>query len=332
MLEVEAAEDPILVVVTTLLGLSVYWGRRWNWPVWWRCAVIFYVVWVLLYSTFFTNITGIGSGMWQSLGYWIVQQGEARGGQPWYYYFVLTSIYEFLPLFFSVLAAIYYWRRGDEFGRFLVYWSVANFTLYAVASEKMPWLLVNLALPLIVLSGKLLNDLVREIDWRRLVRRGGLLLLPGVPLFVVVAWWLAFYEGEGGTAELLVSVATAVVLAGLAAAGGYMTRRLGTANLLAFSALPLAALLMVLTVRAGAMATYQHGADPVEMIVYTQSSPDIISVRDRIERARDLDADAGAAPISIDPTSGFSWPWAWYLRDYDDVSYEKYVDGQGDAP
>ena len=67
------------VVVTTLLGLSVYWGRRWNWPVWWRCAAIFYVVWVPLYSTFFTNMEGVGSGFWRSLGYWIVQQGEARG-------------------------------------------------------------------------------------------------------------------------------------------------------------------------------------------------------------------------------------------------------------
>ncbi len=137
------------LVVVVLLGLSVYWGWRWRWSVWWRCAVIFYVLWVLLYSTFFTNPPGV-YGIWESLGYWSVQQGEARGGQPWYYYFVLTSIYEFLPLFFSVLAAFYYWRRRDEFGRFLVYWSVANFTLYAVASERMPWLLVNMALPLVV--------------------------------------------------------------------------------------------------------------------------------------------------------------------------------------
>jgi hypothetical protein len=91
-------------------------------------------------------------------------------------------------------------------------------------------------------------------------------------------------------------------------------------------------MLMVLTVRAGAMAAYQYGATPVEMIVYTQTSPDITRVRDRIERAGGLDADATGALISVDPTSGFSWPWAWYLRDSTDASYEKYVDGQEDAP
>jgi predicted membrane-bound mannosyltransferase len=230
------------------------------------------------------------------------------------------------------LAAFYYWRRRDEFGRFLVYWSVANFTLYAVASERMPWLLVNMALPLVVLSGKLLDDLARDIDWKRLVRQGGLLLLPGVPLFVVLAWWLAFYEGQSGVGELLVPMATTLVLVGLAALGIYMARRLGTANLLAFSAFPLAALLLVLTVRAGVMAAYQHGDTPVEMIVYTQTSPDITRVRDRIERAGELDANSGAAPVSVDPTSGFSWPWAWYLRDYTDASYEKYVDGQDNPP
>ena len=132
------------LVVAVVLALSVYWGCRWRWPVWWRCAVIFYGIWALLYTTFFTNITGVGSGVWRSLGYWIVQQGEARGDQPWYYYFLLTPLYEFLPLLFSLLAGLYYWRRRDAFGRFLVYWSVAGFVLYTIASEKMPWLLVNI--------------------------------------------------------------------------------------------------------------------------------------------------------------------------------------------
>ena len=51
------------LVVTALLGLSIRWGAKWNWSVWRRCAVIFWVIWVLLYSTFFTNIGGIGSGI-----------------------------------------------------------------------------------------------------------------------------------------------------------------------------------------------------------------------------------------------------------------------------
>ena len=71
-----------LIVVGTL-GASIYFGFRWNWSVWWRSALIFYTIWTLLYTTFLTNFYGgIKSGIWQALGYWVVQQGEARGAQP----------------------------------------------------------------------------------------------------------------------------------------------------------------------------------------------------------------------------------------------------------
>lgn len=50
--------------------------------------------------------------MWQSLGYWLAQQEVERGGQPWYYYFTLLPVYEFLPFFFGVAAALFYMFRG----------------------------------------------------------------------------------------------------------------------------------------------------------------------------------------------------------------------------
>ena len=78
-----------------------------------RYAALFYGVWLLFYTTFFTNWLGIASGMWQSLGYWIVQQDVNRGDQPWYYYFVIAPIYETLPLIFSVVGVVYYAFRGD---------------------------------------------------------------------------------------------------------------------------------------------------------------------------------------------------------------------------
>ena len=317
------------LVVIALLGLSVYWGYRWNWRVWWRSALIFWGVWALLYTTFFTNIFGIGSGMWQSLGYWVVQQGEARGGQPWYYYFVIGSVYEFLPLFFGVIAAIYYLRRKDLFGHFLVYWTVATFILYTMASEKMPWLLVNVALPLIVLSGKFLGDMVQRIQWRRLIPEGGVLLLPGVPLALFLLWRLAFFEPESrGAADILLPIGLAAGLLGTAALGVHLARRNGVKNLAAFAIVPIAVILLVLTIRAGVLASYRYDGDrPVEMIVYTQTSPDITRLRAEIERVGDATGQQGAVSIAIDQTSGFTWPWAWYLRDYTRVSYPSYSGG-----
>ncbi|MCI0439666.1 MAG: hypothetical protein L0177_11120, partial [Chloroflexi bacterium] len=387
------------VIVLALLALSIYWGARWNWRVWWRAALIFYAIWVLLYTTFFTNMAGVGTGMWQSLGYWIAQQEVARGGQPWYYYFVIGSVYEFLPLAFGIIAAIYYARRSDAFGLFLVFWAVATFILYTIASEKMPWLLVNVALPIIVLAGKFLGETIERIEWRRVLSSGAerarhqrdaqvepdravslpqdqhilarperlsepapqqppavlgrgraavlvpgarlillqtlrprhrhvpriIVLLAAVPLFIFLLWRLAFFEsGDNAALNVIVPLALAVALVGVAAGGVFLARRVGARNFAALSAIPVAAILLALTVRAGATAAYQNGDTPVEMLVFTQTSPDITRLLGDIEDVRETN---GSLPIFVDDTSGFTWPWAWYLRHYDGVSYTPYRSG-----
>ena len=309
-----------VLVSAALLGLSVYWGSRWNWSVWWRAALIFHAVWILLFTTFLTNWGGIESGGWRSLAYWLVQQDVGRGNQPWYYYFVITPLYEFLPLILGAIASIYYLRRAnvlwqflilvgvgsfvvvgamqgglaplvlvpvlgvvacffylrwdDAFGLFLVFWAVALFGAMTIASEKMPWLLVGLALPLIVLSGKFLGDLFERVEWRRL-------------------WSSGF--------------------------------RLESMAILAL--IPVTLVLLILTIRTGFRASFENGHVPVEMIVYTQTSPDLTRLFDEIRDAADEAGDRTAFPITIDETSGFSWPWVWYLRDYENVYYEAQVQG-----
>ncbi len=307
-----------LIVVGTL-GASIYLGYRWNWSVWWRSALIFYAVWTLLYTTFLTNFYGgIKSGIWQALGYWVVQQGEGRGGQPWYYYFVMTSVYEFLPFFIGIAATVYFLiRRRDKFSLFLVFWPLTTFLLYTIASEKMPWLLVNITLPFILLTGKLLADATERIEWRRVFDNGGYFLIPGVPLFIILLWNAAMHNApEADAWGVLLPVLTAVVLVGMAGAGVYLHRRVGRRNLLSVSLLGVTALLLVLTIRAGVMASYQNSDTPIELLVYTQTSPDVMRVLDRVE-----EAVASEKTVSIDGTSGFSWPWAWYLRDSPGIDY-----------
>ena len=313
------------LVVLGLIWVSAWLGFRWKRSVWWRCALIFWVIWALLYSTFFTNLAGIGSGFWQSLGYWLVQQSEGRGGQPWYYYFLITSIYEFLPLLFAVIGGVYYMRRKDPFGRFLVVWAATTFVLYTFASEKMPWLLVNIALPMIVLSGKFLGDVIREIEWRRLVSTGGLLVIVGVPAYMVLFWRLAFASADlRELSDLLILIASLAVLGAMTSAGFFVARRIGYRSFASLAVVPVAAILLALGVRAGWYASYQNADTPVEMIVYTQTSPDIPRLLRQVETAGDALGDRTAVPITIDGTSGFTWPWAWYLRNYTRVGFPSY--------
>jgi len=306
------------VIVGLLLWVSAVLGVRWLRSIWWRCATIYYIVWVLLYTTFFTNLVpGIGSGIWQSLGYWLVQQGVARGDQPGYYYLMITPLYEFLPLVFAVLGGIYYVRRKDNFGHFLVFWALTTFVIYTYVSEKMPWLLVSITLPLILLAGKFFGEVVERIDWRRAVSHGGLFVLPGVPLFLVLSWRLALVSMEdAGLLDYVVLAALLGALVAMPFLALYLSKRIGRRNLAYFALIPLAVVLLGLTLLTGWRAAFRNGDIPVEMIVYTQTSPALARLYRQVEEAGGTDA-----PILIDQTSGFSWPWAWYLRDHTRVSY-----------
>lgn len=317
-----------VLIAGVLVAGAAYIGMRWRPNVWWRCAAIFGVIWTLAYSSFFTNWAGIASGGWRSAGYWLAQQQlpVARGNQPTYYYVILTTVYEFLPLILAVAGAVYFVRRRDFFGVFLVFWAGLTFLLYTMAGEKMPWLLVNVALPLIVLGGRFLGDVVERIEWRRLVSGGGLYLIGGVPVTILLLYALVFLEVSADDTFSIVLLAAALgSLAAIVASGYWIAKRVGAGTFFAFAAIPFAVFLLALTVRTSWNAAYENGDIPVEMLVYTQTTPHISGLYEHVGAAR----PGGSEPLflTVDDTSGFSWPWAWYLRDPDDyvVSYNSFA-------
>ncbi len=305
------------LIMVIMMGMSVAIGFLWDQKVWLIAAGIFYWIWGLSYTTFFTNPGGVESGMWRGLGYWIAQQDVARGNQPWYYYFVITPLYEFLPMALAVAAAVYYRvkRKADAFTLFLLYWCGMTLLLFTIASEKMPWLLVNITLPLIVLGGKFLGDLASGIDWRKVISPEGALIVISVPALMAAIYVLALAGTEGdGNGIIVASVAGASVIA-LVALGVYMARRIGIAQTAKIATIPAVVVLLLLTVRASTTAAYNHGDVPVEMLVYTQTSPDIRTLAHEFGRADGYDGEDNGISIDVDDTSGFTWPWAWYLRD-----------------
>ncbi len=73
-------------VLVIFLALSAVIGLLWNPRLWLKNAFLFYAVYVFFYTSMFTNGSGFFSGIIGSLGYWLNQQGEQRGGQPWYFF------------------------------------------------------------------------------------------------------------------------------------------------------------------------------------------------------------------------------------------------------
>ncbi|MFN2304431.1 MAG: flippase activity-associated protein Agl23, partial [Anaerolineales bacterium] len=90
-----------LFIIALLIGL---W---WNWKVWALNIGVFWSIFTIFYTTLFTQGSGFFMGLMGALGYWIAQQGVTRGTQPLYYYaLVQIPMYEFLPAFGTLLAAV----------------------------------------------------------------------------------------------------------------------------------------------------------------------------------------------------------------------------------
>jgi uncharacterized protein (TIGR03663 family) len=86
--------------------------RSLSWQWWLIAAITVFVIYTLLFTTFFTNPSGLLTGVFGSISYWLAQQEVQRGGQPWYYYFLVLTMYEFVPFLFSLIAIVYYLIRG----------------------------------------------------------------------------------------------------------------------------------------------------------------------------------------------------------------------------
>lgn len=154
----------VFSVVST--GLGIVWGRQ----RWLKLAGLFLGIDLLLFTTFFTNPAGIASGFIGSLGYWLSQQGVARGGQPWYYFLIVFPIYEYLPLIGGFGAAVLFFihrKQLPELARnfipFALLWAGGIFLALSLAGEKMPWLSTHIIVPFLLLAAWWIGQMVEGI-------------------------------------------------------------------------------------------------------------------------------------------------------------------------
>jgi uncharacterized protein (TIGR03663 family) len=107
------------------------------------------------------------SALPRMIAYWGGQQRAPRLPGPHEYYLVLMSLYE-LPI---VLAALWgAWcalKKRSPFTDLVLWWTLTSLALYAIANEKVPWLMVHQILPMALLAG---NGLA-QIGWKTPARR-----------------------------------------------------------------------------------------------------------------------------------------------------------------
>ena len=299
-----------------LLAISVILGVLWLGSRWLICAAIFYAIWTTLYTTLFSNIAGIFSGSWLGMGYWIAQQDVARGNQPWYYYFVGLSVYELLPVIFGVAGAIYFLRKGDVFGIALAFWAGLTLLAYTLASEKMPWLLVNVTLPFILLSGKYLGDLVEKVQWRNILPQGQVFLLVLPSLVAVAAVYLVFQfvNSQGNLPGVHWALIASTALVALTAS--YLVRISPKPGGSVLAGLGLAVLLLAFGTVGAFRAAYTFDDSNKEILVYAQGSADLPVTFQKLE-AKALPAIPQDEP-SVLVDYDMWYPFQWYVRTQQD--------------
>jgi uncharacterized protein (TIGR03663 family) len=324
-----------VVTFLVLLAIAGLVGIWWDWRRWLICTGLFYGIYITMYTTFFTNGQGFATGLVGSLGYWLAQQDVRRGSQPWFYYFVLIPMYEFVPLLFSVIGMGFEIRNPKPVVSkvepseirspkvpvvpFLIYWLIASLALYSWAGERMPWLIVHPVLPMIVVAGRFVGLVFERIDWRELWRRGGaiLALLLILTLFVGSALITTRpFRGRSLTelSATLQWLAALVVGAILVFGVVRYWRGLGARRSLQVGFVTVFVLLCLLTVRFSWMANYINYDTAKEFIVYAHGTPDITLTMREIEDISRRTVGDKLIKVAYDNES--TWPFEWYLQDY----------------
>ncbi|MHB0875530.1 MAG: flippase activity-associated protein Agl23 [Anaerolineae bacterium] len=305
---------------------GIGWAQL-RWPL-----IAFGIIFVLLFTTFFTNLKGLYTGSLGAVIYWLEQQDVQRGGQPWYYYIFLMPFYDLVPYFIGISAIGYYVYRGarrrlgeaGEAGNgywlaYLVYWSCATFVIYSWAGEKMPWLVVHPVIPLLLLAATAIGRWLQGQDWRGWLQQSGLALCGIIAIGVLaVAIILRTPAFRGMSLAQLQDtgrwIGAAVTL--LLCAFGTWTYygRVGGRGVASAAKATALALVTVLTLRFGYMASFVNYDYVNEFLVYAHGTPDLKLVLGQMEEISRRTAGFRELQFAYDQDD--TWPLEWYFKDW----------------
>ena len=297
----------ILLITSNILGFLI--DKR----TWIISFFIFVTIFTLMFTTFFINPSGIITGHWQSLGYWLSQHDVARGGQPYYYYLLILSTNEFLIFFTGLPLAFYFLIKGEFYERFLSFTAIYSLIAFSIAGEKMPWLMVNFVTPLIFLVPIII---VRGID--NLHKPKEILLLYFVSSSVIIYSFLnLLFSDYSLEFNNLYYDIIFLIISILIICFAFTSKKIfATKQFLISFSLVFFIFLTFLTIRTTNKVIYEFSDEPFDMLIYTQTSQPLHRLNNEIVDSYMIKDDL---VVGIDTLDGFAWPWMWYLREYQNV-------------
>ncbi|HXF62192.1 MAG TPA: flippase activity-associated protein Agl23, partial [Caldilineaceae bacterium] len=207
---------------------------------------------------------------------------------------------------------------------FSLWWSIGAWLSYSIAGEKMPWLLVHIALPMCILGGWWLGRLIRLTPWAEAREKGALWLVGLAPALLLLVAALLIGRPEGGREVDAIAgvtrwLATAAMVIGLGFLTWRLANRVGRATTLRLAALGGIALLFLFTVRFTYLLNYVNYDLVTEYLVYAHGSPDIKRALAEIDRISERTVGGRNIVVAYDDDS--SWPLSWYMRQYPNAKF-----------
>jgi DNA-binding beta-propeller fold protein YncE len=212
---------------------------------------------------------------------------------------------------------------------FIGFWTITSILAYTLAGEKMPWLTVHIALPMLLLSGWALGYLIKKVRWEDFSQQRGLLaviLLPvlAISLASVISGLLGPNPPFQGPELPQLQATTSFLLSLIAAAASgwglnSLLKGWQRSQTLAVITLSVFGLLGLMTVKTAVTAAYIRYDEATEYLVYAHSARGVKDVMERIEDISARTTDGLGIEVGFD--DDVSWPFTWYLRNYYNQRY-----------
>lgn len=127
---------------------------------------------LIVFSLFYTgkvlDLYGIKAAVEKAVSHWYEMHKIQRMGGPMYFYLLIMALYELPVLVFGIAGIIHYYRKNDLFMTFMGYWAVTNLIVYSYLQEKVPWLILNPLLPLAIIAGAYIGELLPGLKFNRI--------------------------------------------------------------------------------------------------------------------------------------------------------------------
>jgi len=123
-----------------------------------------------------------------------------------------NAVYAAGCIILAVWSAMHLIGKGRALYGFFIYWGTFNYCIYSYLQEKVPWLVINITLPMLLLSGPLLANVIRRPRAGKRDARGiiALVFLAMGVLYTVHSSVLLNWYNESDPTEQLVYVQTTI--------------------------------------------------------------------------------------------------------------------------